>query len=348
MQMQATNIVQFIFIFQMIFGILLIWKNARYRGLCYLLMLAACSMLFNLTEELANTSAFYLITPIFLLAKGPLFYLFVYQLIYPEKSIQQTRIVHLLPMLIAVPFTQWYQWVIAAGTLSQLIYVYLATCLILSYHKASFSMRSDADSMKLFWLVKALVVFLLVEAFDLIRLNLQPYIPYVVNLAGQLFENSAILLLFSFIIYKAIHHPQLFNGMSAFEQLNSKTNEDTEHKNEALTQSIFASLQQRIKQHSLHHKPRLSLYDLATETGLNTRDISQAINQGAGCSFCDYINRLRVEDFKEQLLRNTNNKTSVLDIAFEVGFNSKSSFNAIFKREIGITPTKFLKHLKVN
>lgn len=338
MQMQATNIVQFIFVFQMIFGILLIWKNDRYRGLCYLLMLAACSMLFNLTEELANTRAFYLITPIFLLAKGPLFYLFVYQLIYPEKSIYQARIIHLLPMLIAVPFTQWHQWVIAAGTLSQLIYVYLAIRLILAYHKASFSMRSDADSMQLFWLVKTLVAFLLVGAFDLIRLNLQPYIPYAVNLAGQLFENSAILLLFSFLIYKVVQHPQIFNGMSAFEKLDNKTNEDTKHLNEALIQSIFASLQQRIRQHSLHHKPRLSLQDLATETGLNTRDISQAINQGAGCSFCDYINQLRVDDFKEQLLRNTNNKISVLDIAFEVGFNSKSSFNAIFKRQIWRLP----------
>ncbi|MFQ3189683.1 MAG: AraC-like DNA-binding protein [Paraglaciecola sp.] len=342
MQMQAINIVQFIFVFQMIFGILLIRRNARYRGLCYLLMLAACSMLFNLMEELGNTRVLYLITPIFLLAKGALFYLFVYQLIYPEKSIYQARIFHLVPMMIAA-ITHLHQWVIAASTISQLIYIYLAIRLILAYHKASFSMRSDADSMQLFWLVRALVAFLLVGAFDLVRLNLQPYISFAVNLAGQLFENSAILLLFSFLIYKAVQHPQLFNGMSSFEQLDNK---NIEHKNEALTQSTFANLQQLIRQHSLHHKPRLSLHDLASETGLNIRDISQAINQGAACSFCNYINQLRVEDFKEQLLLNTNNKISILDMAFEVGFNSKSSLNAIFKRETGITPTQFLKHLK--
>ena len=308
MQMQATNIVQFIFVFQMIFGVLLIWKNTRYRGLCYLLILAACSMLFNLAEELANTRELYLVTPIFLLGKGPLFYLFVYQLIYPEKQINQKRLIHLFPMLIALPITQWHQLVIASGTVSQLIYAYMSIRLILAYHKASFSMRSDADSLQLFWLVNVLVALLVVGGFDLIRLNLQPYISYESNLAGQLFENAVILLLFSFLIYKAVRHPQLFNGMTAFEQSVMQTNDVTDRGNEDISKTIFVSLEQLIKEKILHHKPRLSLTDLATETGLNTREISQAINQSADCSFCDYINKLRVEDLKGKLLSNSNSK----------------------------------------
>ncbi|MFT5674095.1 MAG: AraC-like DNA-binding protein [Paraglaciecola sp.] len=346
MQMQPTNIVQFIFVFQMIFGVFLIWKNTRYRGLCYLLILAACSMLFNLTEELANTRELHLVTPIFLLGKGPLFYLFVYQLIYPEKQINQKRFIHLFPMLIALPFTHWHQLVIASGTLSQLVYAYMSIRLILAYHKASFSMRSDADSLQLFWIVNVLLASLVVGGFDLIRLNLQPYISYELNLAGQLFENSAILLLFSFLIYKAVRHPKLFNGMTAFEQLEKQTCEAPDRKDEDISKTIFVSLEQLIKEKFLHHKPRLSLTDLATETGLNTREISQAINQSADCSFCDYINKLRVEDLKEKLLSNSNNKISVLDLAFDVGFNSKSSFNAIFKRETDTTPTQFIKQIR--
>ncbi|MCJ8319622.1 MAG: AraC family transcriptional regulator [Colwellia sp.] len=344
-QIQPTNIVQFIFVFQMIFGSFLIWKNVRYRGLCYLLILAACSMVFNLLEEVVNTREWYLITPIFLLGKGPLFYLFVYHLIYPEKLLNNKRFIHLLPLLIALPFTQWTQLVIGLGTLSQLIYAYLSIQLIFAYHRASFSMRSDADSLQLFWLVKVLIAFLVVGALDLIRLNLQPYIALELNLAGQLFENSAILLLFSFLIYKAVQHPKLFNGMSDFEFLNDNNNNKKQSvpENEALTQSIFNSLEKLIREKSLHYKPRLSLNDLAQETGLHTREISQAINQSADCSFCDYINKLRVESLKSKLLSNKDSKIAILDMAFDVGFNSKSSFNLIFKRETGVTPTQFIK-----
>ena len=350
MQIQPTNIVQFIFVFQMVFGVLLIWKNGRYRGLCYLLILAACSMAFNLAEELANSRELYLVTPIFLLGKGPIFYLFVYQLIYPDKKINSILLIHLLPMLIALPFTLWPQWIIAIGTVSQLIYAYLSISLILNYHKASFSMRSDADSLQLFWLVKVLLAFLIIGALDLIRLNLQPYIPLALNLAGQLFDNSAILLLFSFLIYKAVQQPKLFNGMTEFEhldrELNQKLDKNNDSENNELTIKIFESLDQRIKEKLLHHKPRLSLSDLALETGLTTREISQAINQGANCSFCDYINRLRVADLKTKLTHETKGNISLLTLAFDVGFNSKSSFNLIFKRETNTTPSQFMKNIK--
>jgi len=346
MQVQVTNIVQFVFVFQVLFGTFLIWKNTRYRGLCYLLILAAFSMLFNLAEELANTSELYLVTPIFILGKGPLFYLFVYQLVYPDKQRRNAYLIHLCPILIALPLTHWPQLVIALGTISQLAYAFMTVKLIYAYHKASSSMRSDADSLQLFWLVKVLAAFLLLGLIDLIRLNLQPYISVDLNLIGQLFENASILVLFSFLIYKAAQHPLLFNGMSDFEELDKHRHEKIDLENEDITKTIFESLEQLIKEKSLHHQPRLSLNDLANETGLNTREISRAINQIAHCSFCDYINRLRVEDLKDKLLTSTNVKISILDKAFGVGFNSKSSFNLIFKRETGTTPTQYMKNLK--
>jgi AraC-like DNA-binding protein len=328
----------------MLFGVLLLWKNVSYRGLCYLLLLGACSMVFNLTEELAGSRQLYLVTPIFLFGHGPLFYLFVYQLIYPDKPINKARLIHLCPMLIALLFTQWPQMIIALATISQVIYAGMSIRLILAYHKACYSMRADAESLQLLWLGKVLLAFLVVAVLDIIRLNLQPYIPLSVNLGGQLFEHISILLLFSYLIYKGVQGPQLFHGMNEFDQLDQQINDNTELKHAAITNTIFATLDKIIKDKSLHHKTRLSLNDLATETGLNTREISRAINQSANCSFCDYINKLRVDDLKEKLLHNTGNKTAVLAMAFDVGFNSKSSVNSIFKRETGTTPTQFIKN----
>ncbi len=79
MQIELVNIIQIIFVSQSVFGGLLLWQQKRYRGLVYLLLLVAINSLFNLFEEVGNSRDIYLVTPVFLLGKGALFYLFVYQ-----------------------------------------------------------------------------------------------------------------------------------------------------------------------------------------------------------------------------------------------------------------------------
>jgi len=348
MKILAINVIQFIFVFQMLFGILLLRKKNAYLGLCYLLVFASITMAFNLFEEVANTRSILLVTPLFLLGKGPLYYLFVYQLIYPEKKLKKRYLFHLLPMVLALPLTYWPQVIIGLGSLSQLIYVVISVLLIVKYHKASFAMRSDAEALQLFWLIKILLTFLVIGLLDLIRLNLQPYIPISWNLHGQLFENTAMLVLFSFLIYKATLQEHLFTGMSSFEQLTSNTGKVVTEEYSEITQQVFVEIEQLIISQALHHQPRLSLNDLAHATGLNSREISRTINQRAGCSFCDYINNLRVADIKERLAdkidNNPETKINLLALAFEVGFNSKSSFNAVFKRVTGVTPTQYMKN----
>jgi AraC-like DNA-binding protein len=60
-------------------------------------------------------------------------------------------------------------------------------------------------------------------------------------------------------------------------------------------------------------------------------------------NFQDFINKYRVEEFIERLKNDQNNHFTLLGIATDVGFNSKSSFNAIFKKYKGLTPTQFKK-----
>ena len=56
-----------------------------------------------------------------------------------------------------------------------------------------------------------------------------------------------------------------------------------------ITQATFVHLKNQIISHSLHHIPRLSLNDLADETGLNVRDISRSINISSGRNYNDFI-----------------------------------------------------------
>jgi AraC-like DNA-binding protein len=93
----------------------------------------------------------------------------------------------------------------------------------------------------------------------------------------------------------------------------------------------------------MYKQPRLSVNDLSESTGINVKDISWAINLGSERNFCDYINSLRIEDLKQKLLAGDSSNHSLLEIAFASGFSSKSTFNAVFKKEEGKTPSQFIR-----
>lgn len=86
--------------------------------------------------------------------------------------------------------------------------------------------------------------------------------------------------------------------------------------------------------------PGLTLPKLARLVDASSNDTSQAINTALGCTYNDLINRWRIEDAKQRLADPANEET-ILDICFAVGFNSKSVFNAAFKRLTGETPSAF-------
>ena len=90
-------------------------------------------------------------------------------------------------------------------------------------------------------------------------------------------------------------------------------------------------------------EPELTLDQLATRLTLRPRVFSQVINEGLQQNFFEFINRYRIEDAKRLLTNPADKKITVLEVLYEVGFNSKSSFNTLFKRHTGLTPSAFKK-----
>lgn len=81
---------------------------------------------------------------------------------------------------------------------------------------------------------------------------------------------------------------------------------------------------------------------LARHIGVSPNYVSQTLNDTVGDSFFDFVNSYRILDAQD-LLRDTDQ--TVLAIAFEVGFNSRSSFYTAFKKVTGQTPTAFRKDI---
>ena len=75
--------------------------------------------------------------------------------------------------------------------------------------------------------------------------------------------------------------------------------------------------------------------------------ISQAINKGFEMNFNDYINNHRVDEVIKELKSGTHHSQTLLSIALESGFNSKSTFNRAFKKHTQLTPIAYIKkHLE--
>ncbi|WP_143773930.1 AraC family transcriptional regulator [Niastella vici] len=91
--------------------------------------------------------------------------------------------------------------------------------------------------------------------------------------------------------------------------------------------------------------PELSLSTLAKELKMSRSQLSQLINDGMGENFYDFINKYRVEEVKRLMADPGMAGYNLLGIAFEAGFKSKSTFNLIFKRFTGLTPTEYRKNI---
>lgn len=108
--------------------------------------------------------------------------------------------------------------------------------------------------------------------------------------------------------------------------------------------NLFEAVKQQVEQHSLYRNSDLTLSRLAQETGLGVHHLSEVLNQHKGKNFYQFINTYRVDDVCKRLKENPSLK--VLDIAMDAGFSSKSTFNSIFKKITGTTPTEYRKQLK--
>ena len=87
--------------------------------------------------------------------------------------------------------------------------------------------------------------------------------------------------------------------------------------------------------------PDLTLPQLAAELGISSHLLSQVINEHFKLNFFDFVNQYRVEAFKERIVNPKYGNFSLLGVAFECGFNSKSAFNRIFKKSTGLTPSQY-------
>lgn len=89
----------------------------------------------------------------------------------------------------------------------------------------------------------------------------------------------------------------------------------------------------------------LTKRDLSERTSIPFHQITRIINERMKMNFTDFVNRYRVEETKKLLVYRKKQGKTILNIAFQVGFYSKSTFNIVFKKFVGLTPSRYKQYL---
>jgi len=118
--------------------------------------------------------------------------------------------------------------------------------------------------------------------------------------------------------------------------------------NDGKIEGIVQRITVLMEKDKLYQETELTVQQLAEKLGLPTYQVSQAINEGMERNFYDLVNTYRVEEAKQLLLDPENRNYTILSVGFEAGFNSKTTFNTVFKKFTGLTPTEFRMRASVS
>ena len=110
-------------------------------------------------------------------------------------------------------------------------------------------------------------------------------------------------------------------------------------------QEILEILTDYMEENKPYLKGNLTIYELSRDINIPKHHLTQVINEKLGKNFNTFINEYRVEEFKKKLSDPENSRYTIMALAFESGFNSKTSFNMIFKKVEKVTPSEFRKIL---
>lgn len=107
------------------------------------------------------------------------------------------------------------------------------------------------------------------------------------------------------------------------------------------SEDLHRELRRLMSDGALYKKSELSINDLASRLGVHPNRLSQVINQKEQKNFYDFVNMYRVEEFKRLIALQKNRQFTLLSLAYDCGFSSKTSFNRCFKKATGLTPSEY-------
>jgi len=299
----------------------------------------------------------------------PLFYLFVLSVCYSDFKLQWKHLIHLLPFIVVnLVFIPGIYLSVAdkdtfLSTLNQLPEIYFIQILIefqyafyivsvflilKKYREIYLENYADPGAATYKWLFQITCVFLTAHSIVALK-NLLRYSGFrEIFLLANVLVGSIALFITCWFIMKALNHPELFRGVNSklkltkeiLPEISKNTIEVKEQQNEVIDAQI-STLKQYMAEKEPFLDPSLTIQELANQIDVPVRDLSVLINHKMDQHFFDFVNEYRIKKAMNILKDQSKSQLTVLEILYEVGFNSKSSFNTSFKKYTNFTPTAY-------
>ncbi len=290
---------------------------------------------------------------------GPLIYLYIRYQINPNTRLQPPDLLHLLPLVLYVWLQRDFLFSSAGVKLemirnpahpnflfvqylkkAQLLgYGLLCYRLLVRHRRVARELLSNLESRQLQWMQH-----LLLGAGVLFGV-------WVITNEAHWAEPALGLTLLGFsywVAYQSVQQESSFAHVATETILPIIEEEPAvRYRHSTLTPEYLLDAVKKIESHMAERRPyldgELTLTSLAGQLGINPNQLSQVLNEGLGENFYRFVNRYRVEESKRLLRDPAFARYNILGIAFQAGFNTKSTFNKTFKELTGLSPSEFVK-----
>jgi len=343
------------------------------RFLAILMLIISLILLYMLYNDLALYVYFpYLLELPLALAftAGPLIFLYTKYLTHPKKRFLKVEILHFLPAILFFVFTipnffigaeilvqeylqsenrvraNAYFYLNWAISLHVIIYIFFSLRFINQFRKSLNDFFTNIEKIKLGWLRN--IIFMFMGAIFVFIIEI-----IFVQLGISLSENFTLTSLFTGIIVYSLGYMGLLKSEvlteSHYEEILPENYEELSSENKYQKSGLTAEkaddylerLIDAVEKEELFRNSEMTLNDLANQIDISTHNLSEVINTRLKLNFFEFINRFRVEAIKKDLIDPQKAHFKILSLAFDAGFNSKTAFNTIFKKQTGLTPSDY-------
>lgn len=278
----------------------------------------------------------------------------------------------ILPAAILLPFAGWtYRslnwsngpevennpWVTLLSLIKiglNLGYVLFTLWLLRRHRNLTHTVYSETSYVDLWWVSKLIAGFFVVILFGAGSYFIARFFQWPMELADMLTYTGFLVYLY-YAYYFSVHQRPVIPLALAYAQAefppeNQEEQPKKKYQRSTLTSeqahAIYEKIQEVMAQKQLFQDPELTLLALAEATDAPTYHVSQVLSELAGANFYDFVNKYRVETAKRLLLDPSKKHYTVLAVAYESGFNSKTTFNKVFRKMTNQTPTEYLAEVQ--
>ncbi len=228
-----------------------------------------------------------------------------------------------------------------------LVYMMLVLKVTKKYELRIKEMYSSISKIKLDWLKNATYLALFITIVFMIENILQLSGIYISESFG--FSSLMAAIYIYTIGYMGLSRSGVFTELVQIESMdldnNIKQSNIERYEKSGLSIENAEMYQKKLLSIMESEKPymnsNLTLGDLAALLSISSHNLSEIINTKEKKNFFDFINHYRIEETKRELINPKKGNLTILAIAMDAGFNSKTSFNTLFKKYVGMTPTQY-------